>query len=596
MSRTPTRADLRSKVQRLPPSTATSDIARDTSLNAEHYQAVIDDSDDAIITKTLTGHVSSWNAAAQRMFGYSAEEMVGRSMRLLIPRDRLYEEDFILERVVKGEKVDHFETTRIAKGGRPVRVSVAISPIRDAAGVVVGASKIVRDVTQRSKLEQAARQLYQSIVESTDDAVVGTSLTGVVTSWNQGAARMFGYAAAEIVGESFARLLVPARLREETVLLMRIRSGEHIQQYQTERVRKEGSVFPASVNISPILDADGRVIGASNISRDITAQVQAQTQLRLTASVFTYTSEGILSVDRKGRIVEVNAASSCITGYSKSESIGRDPRMFRSSRQGPEVFQAMWLALVRHGEWRGEIWSRRKDGEAYSVMLTASRVRGATGQVQNYVVLISDITPLRLEQEKIEHWAHFDPLTDLPNRWLLSDRLAQAIANSGRHKLSVAVLYLDLDGFKRINDTYGHPVGDEFLIALSHRMRAAMRDVDTLARMGGDEFVAVLTDLSSYQDSIRLTERILQACAQPITIGNQHLAVTASIGLTVFPQDNSEPDLLLRHADQAMYDAKRDGKNKYSIFDAQQDTAYKHRGAHQERVLQAIERNELVLY
>jgi len=211
-------------------------------------------------------------------------------------------------------------------------------------------------------------------------------------------------------------------------------------------------------------------------------------------------------------------------------------------------------------------------------------------------VLISDITPLRLQQEKLEHWAHFDPLTDLPNRWLLSDRLAQAIANGVRHKLSVAVLYLDLDGFKRINDTFGHSMEDEFLVALSRRISAVMRDVDTLARMGGDEFVAVLTDLSSYQDAVRLTERILHACAQPVTIGIQHLAVTASIGLTVFPADHSEPDLLLRHADQAMYDAKRDGKNKYHLFDTRQDIEFKHRGEHQERILQAIERNELVLF
>lgn len=474
---------------------------------------------------------------------------------------------------------------------RPWRYHTAILGV---AAALVSAFALVMGSALMRVLSFSRRS--EAIIQSTEEAIVGKTLDGIITSWNPGAEHMFGYTASEMLGQPILRLLPADRKSEETAILERIRTGQGVDTFETVRVCKDGHEIHVSVTISPIRDSYGRLIGASKIARDITAEKLATRQLRLTASVFTNTSEGILITDPSGVIVEVNDAFTHITGYGRDEVVGHDPAIFRSSRQGPEVFVTMRKSLRRYGEWRGELWSRRKDGEAYSVWITVSAVRGSAGRVQNYVALFSDITVLKLQQEELEHGAHFDALTDLPNRLLLSDRLKQAMTMCLRNHHSLAVLYMDLDGFKAINDQFGHEAGDVLLVEVSKRMKATLRDVDTLARMGGDEFVAVLSNVDSVQDCMQMIARILDACAQPVRIQGEDLKVTASIGVTLFPQDNAEPDQLMRHADQAMYEAKQSGKNKFHMFDSAQEAEAKSRSQLQEQIAQGIANDEFVLH
>jgi PAS domain S-box-containing protein len=407
---------------------AAQEAARTLEHTLEHFQAIVQSSDDAIISKTVDGMVLSWNSGAQSIFGYTEREMLGKSILVLFPPERRDEEAHILKQVMSGARIDHFETERLHKNGNRINVSVTISPIRDRNGVVVGASKIARDITQKVKLEAASRLSY-AILNSTDDAVVSKSLNGIVTSWNQAASKIFGYTAEEMLGQSIEVLLPSDRKGEEQFILQKIRNGEAIDHFETLRVCKNNRLVNVSVTISPIHDRWGKVIGASKIARDITAQKLAEAQLRLTSKVFTATSEGILITNAEGLIVDVNAAFTHITGFGHDDILGKDPLTFRSGRQSHTVFRTMRCALMRHGEWRGEVWSRRKDGEAFSVLLTVSRVCEAKGSITNYVALFSDITPLKLHQERLEHGAHFDALTNLPNRLLLSDRLQQAMVN-----------------------------------------------------------------------------------------------------------------------------------------------------------------------
>jgi diguanylate cyclase (GGDEF)-like protein/PAS domain S-box-containing protein len=561
----------------------------------EHFQAIVQCSDDAIVSKTLDGLVTSWNSGAQSIFGYTEQEMLGKSMLVLFPPERIGEEAFILKQVRSGAQVDHFETERLHKNGNRIQVSVTISPIRDREGVVIGASKIARDITQKVKLEASAR-LSNAILCSTDDAVVSKSLNGIVTSWNLAATKIFGYTADEMLGHSVQVLLPPDRQDEERFILEKVRRGGTIDHFETVRVCKSGKRINVSVTISPIRDGSGKVIGASKIARDITAQKLTDAHLRLTSRVFTATSEGILITNADGLIVDVNEAFTRITGYGRDEVLGKDPLTFRSGRQSHTVFRTMRCALMRHGEWRGEVWSRRKDGEAFSVLLSVSRVCEAKGAITNYVALFSDITPLKLQQERLEHGAHFDALTDLPNRLLLSDRLQQAMLNCQRHDQILAVVYLDIDSFKTINDTFGHSVGDELLVAVAHQMRGVLREGDTLARMGGDEFVIVLADLHGVEDCVQLVNRVLAACARPVPVGDSEQSITVSIGVTMYPNDNVDADQLMRNADFAMYEAKRSGKNRFHLFDAAQDAEVKTRTSEQTRIEQALLRQELVLY
>jgi len=322
----------------------------------------------------------------------------------------------------------------------------------------------------------------------------------------------------------------------------------------------------------------------------------AESRLQLAASVFDHAREGIMITDHNGTIIEINDTFTHITGYSRDEVLNQDQNILKSGQHEPEYFQEIADTINAHGHWSGEMWNRRRNGDMYAEMQTISIVRDSDGKAQNYVTLFTDITPLKEHQQQLEHIAHYDALTNLPNRVMLADRMLQAMVQCQRRNQSLAVVYLDLDGFKSVNDQYGHDVGDTLLIALAARMKTALRDGDTLARIGGDEFVAVLVGLERAQDWEPVLSRLLLAAAKPVSLGNALLQVSASIGVTLYPQDNVDADQLMRHADQAMYIAKQSGKNRYHLFDIDQDAAVQTQRESMERIQLALDQQEFVLY
>ncbi len=298
--------------------------------------------------------------------------------------------------------------------------------------------------------------------------------------------------------------------------------------------------------------------------------LEAEKNLHLAASVFSHAREGILITQQDATIIDVNEAFTRITGYSRDDVIGKNPRMLSSCRQNKAFYTAFWHDLIEKGHWYGEIWNRHKSGEVYAVIQTISAVYDNDGKPKHYVALFSDITLLKLHEQKLEHIAHYDPLTNVPNRVLLNDRLRQCMAQAVRQNQRLAVAFIDIDGFKAINDNHGHEAGDQLLITLAARMKDALREDDTIARFGGDEFVAVLVDLADDSACMPLITRLLAVAAQPVEFGNIALQVSASLGITFYPQMEKDIDAkqLLHQADQAMYQAKLAGKNGYSIFDA----------------------------
>jgi len=293
---------------------------------------------------------------------------------------------------------------------------------------------------------------------------------------------------------------------------------------------------------------------------------QLNQQLSQAARVFDHSIEGIIITDSEQRILRVNRAFTNITGYSEAESVGQTPRILNSGRQDTAFYSSMWASINRHGQWQGEIWNRRKNGEIYPEWLTVSVVHGAAGEVSHYIGIFADITERKHAEEHILHLAHHDALTNLPNRLLFFDRLEQSIHQAKRNRRKVALLFIDLDFFKNINDSIGHQVGDMLLQAVAKRLSSAVREGDTVARLGGDEFVVTLPGVREAEDAVQVAQKIIQAIAQPYEVGGYTLNITASIGLSVYPDDGHDVVTLVKNADTAMYHTKEQGRNDYQFF------------------------------
>lgn len=329
---------------------------------------------------------------------------------------------------------------------------------------------------------------------------------------------------------------------------------------------------------------------------DISARKEMEKQLQLSAQVFEETHEGIVITDAKGLIIDVNPAFSVIAGYSRDEAIGENIRILNSGRQSTEFYSNLWQQLNDKGYWQGEIWNRKKNGEVYAELLSISSLKDAAGKTSNYVGIFTDITFNKVQQDKIKRMAHYDALTNLPNRSLLRDRYNQALSHSKRSNTVLAVSFLDLDNFKHVNDSYGHQVGDKLLIEIAQRLKSTVREEDTVARLGGDEFSLLLGDIKSSIECVELLERLIYSISEPFLIEGISITVTTSIGVSMCPSDASGLDVLLRNADQAMYLAKQEGKNNFRFFNAHEAEKVIQHHLKLQELHQALLNHELLLF
>ena len=360
--------------------------------------------------------------------------------------------------------------------------------------------------------------------------------------------------------------------------------------------RPDGSRPLFDVIKKPLFSEDGARRALIVVGRDVTEMRQAEEALRVIASVFDNSQEAILITDAWNRIIDVNPAFSRITGYSRDEVLGKSPNLLASGLQDRTFYKKMWQSLERDKWWRGEIWNRRKNGELYAELLSISMICDNEGRVLRHVAVFSDISYIKAHEAELNRVANYDALTGIPNRRLLSDRLQQGILNAQRNQSVLAVCYLDLDGFKQVNDGYGHDAGDRLLMAVTHRLQQSLRAGDTLARLGGDEFVVLFNGLKGEQECVPVLERILKNVAEPISIGGHEAVVSASIGVTFYPGDDEDGDTLMRHADQAMYLAKQRGKNCFHLYDPAHDLRARSLHQTRRRILSGLENGEFELY
>ncbi|MBY0577114.1 MAG: EAL domain-containing protein [Gallionellaceae bacterium] len=323
---------------------------------------------------------------------------------------------------------------------------------------------------------------------------------------------------------------------------------------------------------------------------------KSEKKLLLAGKVFDNSTEGIMITDINGYILQVNRAFTTITGYSEGEAIGQAPKLLRSDRHDPAFFQAMWAALAEFGYWQGEIWNRRKNTEVYPQWLSLIAIRDEQGETINYLGVFADLTEKKQADARAHHLAHYDPLTELPNRLTLEERLQQSLITAHNGNQLVALLYLGLDRFKSINDTLGHIVGDELLQAVAERLARQTRDTDTIARFGGDEFTIELPDVGSPQNTETVARKILNAMAEPFNLERHEIFLTASIGIAFSPTDADTMDELIQHADTAMSHAKTKGGNCFHFYNAEMNAMAAQRLVMENQLRKALSRNEFVLY
>jgi diguanylate cyclase (GGDEF)-like protein/PAS domain S-box-containing protein len=437
-------------------------------------------------------------------------------------------------------------------------------------------------------------------VTEMSEGVMVANAARVIVSVNPAFTRITGYTLAEAVGQA-AGLLKSGRHNERFYQAMWYQlNASGAWAGEIWNCTKDGRIYPEWLSISTSRDARGQVLNYIGVFSDITERKQAESDLRIAATAFE-AQEGMFITDAKGVILRVNQGFSEITGYTASEAIGKTPGLLSSGRHNEAFYAAMRARIEQAGAWQGEIWNRRKSGEIFPEWLTITVVKDEEGQVSHYVSTLTDITKRKAAENEIQHLAFYDPLTRLPNRRLLLDRLQHALSSSDRNEKTGALLFIDLDNFKTLNDTLGHDRGDLLLQGVAERLLASVRDGDTVARLGGDEFVVMLENLSSQEEEAGaqtkvIGEKILASLNQVYDLAGHNYHSSPSIGIALFRGHESSMEELLKRADLAMYQSKAAGRNTLRFFDPEMQSIVNTRAALEAELREAVRLHQFVLH
>ncbi len=472
---------------------------------------------------------------------------------------------------------------------------------------------------QRRQLQQAAeaaqalqdaRQQLNIIIEFLPDATFVIDKEKRVLIWNRAMEKMSGVPKEDVLGKGDHEYSIPfyGKRRDQLIDLLYAEDAELPSNYSN--VRRTGEILDAETFCpalyggqgayvwatgAPLYDSNGQQVGAIESIRDISNRKQTEEYLRKLTHGIEHSASAVLITDRHGTIEYVNRKFTMLTGYTSDEAVGRNPRILKSDATPREVFDDLWNTILSGREWRGELLNRRKAGEVYWSVTSISPLHNDIGEITHFVANVEDINERKNAEATIERLAYFDPLTDLPNRRLLQDRLKQGLKRSLRQSNGMALLYLDLDSFKHINDSLGHPAGDKLLREMARRITEILRDDDVVCRLGGDEYAILLHDIRHNQDVASVTGKLLDRISEPLNLDGREVVVTASIGIALFPKDGNDGKTLEKNADIALYHAKSEGKNTFRFFSEELNSSFRDRIAMEHGLRHLLERDELEL-
>ena len=566
------------------------------SHSEDEYRTILKTTSDGFWIVDLRGRFLDVNDAACRMLGYERAELLAVSLPDVEAVESPEDTSAHIEKVL-ATGFDRFESCHRCKDGTILDVEVTTNYLPAGEGRLI---VFVRDITVQKKaglalLESEAR--FRGIFENTSAGIALADVSGNVVSFNAAFQQLLGYPADRLRGMNFVEFSHPDDMSRELPLLEDVRRGGRNHYQLEKRLRTaDSSVKWIDGTVSAVRNSSGDVINFVGIVSDITARREAEARINLYANVFQHSGEGIVITDAASNIVAVNRAFTRLTGYSPEEVVGNNPRLLASGQTPPGTYQAMWASLQKDGYWQGEMWDRRRDGHLYPKWLSITAVRDDDGVLTNYVGSFTDISERKAAEEQISHLAHHDALTGLYNRFSLQDRLEQTLLAARREHRQIAVMFIDMDHFKAINDTLGHQVGDTMLIEVARRIQAVVRESDIVARLGGDEFVVVLAALDAPGAAMTVVDKIMDALGAPYVLGGQELHSTPSIGIGMYPADGENAAVLMRNADTAMYHAKTQGRNNFQFFTAAMNAAATRRLKLEHDLRRALGENQLLLY
>jgi diguanylate cyclase (GGDEF)-like protein/PAS domain S-box-containing protein len=562
----------------------------------QRLQGILDTVAEGIITADEMGIIQSFNNAAERIFGYRSRDVVGKNLSLLMPPPHdVQHDDYLAAHRARGGIGGILgqgrELEGLRKDGTRFPIELNVTELRLGRNRLF--TGIIRDITDRKRAEEVERRYKeelelkveertrdlrrlsrqtQSILESAGDGIVGLDTSAEITFANPAAAQMLGWDQADMVGLCADEVFTfgdSTRKGRRVPVRAALRRGIYNERTEMVLMAKNGFIFDAEYASSPIED-DGDRTGAVVVFRNITERKVAEERLKVAGTVFETTAEGILVIDAAGHISMANAASAHITGWLSEQCLDRTVQEVLFPDNDP-VFGEMTEALERRGACELEFWSTRRDGQEYAARLAASVVPDGDGNSQRIVVVVNDITQRKRDEERIRFQANYDMLTGLPNRTLFNDRLSSASAAARRAGSLMALMFIDLDGFKAVNDTLGHDAGDILLKGAAGRLRKCVRESDTVARLGGDEFTIIMSNVENADAAAQVAQRIIDSLTVPFDLSAEdgkarEGRISASIGIGLLPNHGDTAEDVLRNADAAMYHAKEQGKANYQFF------------------------------
>jgi diguanylate cyclase (GGDEF)-like protein/PAS domain S-box-containing protein len=580
-------------------------VARDlTARNFSESQlrlqdAALNSTANAIVITDKDGIIEWANPAFACMTGYAIEEALGKRPKELVKSSIQTREFYeILWNTILSGNVWHGEVVNKRKDGTFYTEEMAIAPVYAENKIITHFIAVKQDISARKAAELKVEQselTYRGIINSLTEAVYILNEKGEFIDVNHGAEMMYGYSREEFLGTTPAFVSAPGKNDLSAVMdAVQKASSGITQQIEFWGKRKDGSIFPKSVSLVRG-DYFGQAVVIA-VSRDITIQKETEAHLREAAAVMQNTHEGVMITDASANLIAVNKAFTTITGYAVGEVIGMNPRLLSSGRQNKTFYETMWTELKKNGYWQGEMWNRRKSGEIYPQLLTISTIYNEQRQPTRHIGLFVDITQLRQNQAQLEFMAHHDPLTKLPNRALAESRLEQEIEQAHRHHRQLSVLFIDLDRFKQVNDSFGHLVGDELLVSVAQRLNERLREGDTLGRLGGDEFILIASPLQDKQDAAIIARDLINALSEPFMLSNGvEVFIGGSIGISLFPDNGISVADLTKNADAAMYLAKENGRNQFSFYTSELNADARNKLELENDLRRAVLQNELQL-